>query len=58
MDLAFTPREEASLPENFPDPGPVGVVVKKDYPPTAWLRPMAIDRFGNYFVTLNVKAFP
>jgi uncharacterized surface protein with fasciclin (FAS1) repeats len=31
-DMAFEPRSEASLPEGFPDPGPVGRVVLKEYP--------------------------
>lgn len=32
LDLQFVPRQEASLPEGFPEPGPVGQVVRKDYP--------------------------
>ena len=31
-DQAFSPRLEAPLPEGFPQPGPVGAVVKKRYP--------------------------
>ncbi len=31
-DLAFIPKREASLPQGFPAPGPVGHVVTKRYP--------------------------
>lgn len=31
-DLTFTPVREAKLPEGFPGHGPIGAVVKKEYP--------------------------
>jgi hypothetical protein len=57
-DLTFSPVKEASLPEGFPEHGPIGMVVRKDYPPYRMAMSTGGMAFGRLFRHIQKRGIP
>ena len=57
-DLSFQPRREAELPEGFPEHGPIGEVIEKDYPPYRMAMSTGRSAFGKLFRHIQRRGIP
>ena len=57
-DLNFTPLREAELPEGFPEHGPVGQVIEKQYPSYRMAMSTGRAAFGKLFRHIQRRGIP
>ena len=57
-DINFKPLKEAELPEGFPEQGPVGQVVEKQYPPYRMAMSTGRAAFGKLFRHIQRRGIP
>ena len=58
LDIDFVPVKEAALPANFPEPGPVGVVMQKTYPTYRLARAQGGGAFWQLFQHIQRENIP